>query len=147
MNIQEYIDNMVRIQKDLFSFLDYGSNIEENFSNLINLFNDLKIQENKPMITSFLHLLSNISRYHNRTPGFQGKIDRILNFFKDEIKKYYTNKEIFEIFKKSKRVLLFLLEEKMIVFDKYIVQTIIIGIYEYYNYPQYFQPEIQPFMN
>ena len=147
MNIQEYIDNMVKIQKNLFSFLDYRSDIEENFTNLINLFNDLKIQESKPILTSFLRLLSKVSQYHYRTPGFHDKIDQILSFFKEDIIKQYTNQEIFGIFQKSKRILLFLLEEKMLIFDEYIFHIITKEKYMNYDYPQYFHPEIQPFLN
>ena len=38
--------------------------------------------------------------------------------FEVEIKKYYTNLQIFNIFKSNKRILLFLYDEQIIIFDK-----------------------------
>ncbi|KAK8871372.1 hypothetical protein M9Y10_007096 [Tritrichomonas musculus] len=66
--------------------------------------------------------------------------------FKDEITKRFKNSEIFNIFKDNKRILLFLLENEIMIMDDYIVQTIITGKYLDAKYPQYFAPEIQTFM-
>ena len=43
-------------------------------------------------------------------------------YFMKIIKKYYSNAEIFDIFKSNKRLLLFLIEQKLIVFDQYCYQ-------------------------
>ena len=73
----------------------------------------------------------------------------INNFeFPHTFKRYFSYSEIFNIFKSNKRILLFLIEQQIIVIDQYIV--IRITTTEKFiesKYPQYFQPEIQPFIN
>ena len=55
---------------------------------------------------------------------------------------YFTNDEIFNIFKNNKRILLYLFDEKVIIFDQNILYKIINKNYEESNYTQYFMPEI-----
>ena len=51
------------------------------------------------------------------------------------------------IFKSNKRILLFLIEEKILTVDEYFVKQIIKDKYLKRKYPQYFTPEIRSFMN
>ena len=57
----------------------------------------------------FLYLLAFISNNHHRDFDFFEKIFKIIIQFKDIITQKFTNLEIFLIFKKNKRVLLFLI--------------------------------------
>ena len=86
---------------------------------------------------------------HHRFPNFFfSKIERILQFFKKDIRKYFSNSEIFNIFAGNKRILLFLIEQQIIIIDEYISKKIATtDKYIKGNYPQYFHPEIQPFIN
>ena len=43
MSIQQYLDNMKEFQINLLNFLEYESNVEENYQNLISKFNDIQI--------------------------------------------------------------------------------------------------------
>ena len=61
----------------------------------------------------FLYLLARISNNHIRSPEFINKIEQILNNFKDSISKYGF-KEIFNIFKGNRRVILYFIKEKII---------------------------------
>ena len=71
-----------------------------------------------------------------------------LQFFKDDIKTFFSKSAIFNIFKSNKRIILFLIEQQIIVIDEYIAKKITkTDNYNTYQYPQYFQPEIQPFIN
>ena len=148
MSFQAYLDAMKEIQENIICFLEEEANSEENFLILESKFNDIKISDSKSYLSSLMHLISKIGDNHHRFPNFFAKIERILLIFKEDIKKYFSNSEIFNIFKSNKRILLFLIEQQIIVFDEYIVKKIVnIGKYIEAKYPQYFQPEFQPFIN
>ncbi|KAK8836069.1 hypothetical protein M9Y10_040025 [Tritrichomonas musculus] len=148
VNIKEFLEVMKKIQKNLIDFLEHGDNNEEQYQNLIQIFEDIKIHDNQFKIKPLLYLILKISNNHHREPAFFSKIEKILLLFKDDIKKYFPNNELFHIFKSNKRLLLFLLEEKIMIFDEFIIKRIVNNEkYIESKYPQYFQPEIQPFIN
>ena len=148
MNSEEYLGTMKDIQENILTFLEEKDNSEENFIILESKFIDSKIKDHLYELLSLLHLISKIGNNHHRFPNFFRKIERILLIFKEDIKKYFPNSEIFNIFKNNKRILLFLIEQQIIVFDEYIAKQITKkDKYTKAKYPQYFQPEIQPFIN
>ena len=147
MDCPKYLDKMKKIQENLLEFIDNEDNVEEKFQNLINLLKDQKFRDNENDLKSFLYLVLRIANNHHRKEGFFNKIERILTFFKDEIRKFYLNFEIFNIFKSNKRILLFLIEEKFIDLDKSILSIMTTGKYLKANYPAYFSPEIHPFID
>ena len=141
MNIQQYLDEMKTIQNKLITFIEKEDDIEENFQNLSLIINDQKIQSNKHDLRLFLHFLSTFSNHHHRGPNFFDKIERILQFLKEEILNQFTNQEIFKIFVENKRILLFLIEEKILQFDEDILSSIP------ESYKPYFSIEIESFTN
>ena len=148
MSFQEYLDMMKDIQENILNFFDEEVKSEEYFLNPKTKFNNTKICDNKYDLLLLLHLISTILDNYHHFPNFFSKIEKILQFFKEDIKKYFTNSEIFNIFKSSKRILLFLVEQQIIIIDEFIAKKITnIDIYIEAKYPQYFQPEIQPFFN
>ena len=138
---------MKKIEISLLDYLDVESNIEEKYQNIKNDFIDMKIQDDKYKLKLFLYLLAQISNYHYRCANFFDKIEKIILYFKGEIKKYYSNSELFHIFNKSKRILLFLFEENLIIFNESIAKTFFTEEYFDANYLQYFLPEIKPYIN
>ncbi|KAK8883271.1 hypothetical protein M9Y10_045922 [Tritrichomonas musculus] len=147
MSICEYLDKNKNIQDALLTFLENEINTEEDFQKLILIINKQKIINDKHEFTLFLHLLSKISQNHYRNPDFISKIKRILKNFEKDIKKNLTNSEIFDIFKGNKRIILFLFDEKILKIEKNIVQKMIRKKLLKSNYPQYFLPEIKPFIS
>ena len=141
-----YLEEIKNTQQELLNFLDDDENYEENYQNLNQHLADQKIGDDQEELELFLHLLVKLSNYHHRESNFYGKIEKILLIFKEKINKNLTNSEVFNIFKSNKRILLFLIEEKMLNFDKNIVKTIAEGKYLKYNYPSYFLPEIRLFL-
>ena len=107
---EQYLEANKKIQKNLLDFIDNDENDEENFENLKHIFHDLNIQNDEYELTQLLLLISTICENHNRSPHFFIKMERILQLFKADIKKYYSNSEIFKIFSNNKRILLFLIE-------------------------------------
>ena len=147
MNIPKYIEEMRNIQMKLLNYLDDDDRCEENYQNLKDIINDIQIQNNPHKLKSVLYMVNKISKNHYRKPNFFSKIEQILLIFKNDIKKYFSNKEIFHIFKSYKRILLFLFEENILIMDKYIVKTIMKGKYAVTNYPGYFSAEVKNFIN
>ena len=148
MFLEKYLDTMRNIQENLLVFLEDDSNTEENFQNLLKILDDQRINENRQNFKLLLHLIVKISKNHHRGPNFFSKIEKILRNFKIDIGKYFSNIDIFKIFKSNKRLLLFLHEEQIMKIDGQIAQIIITGKkYQSKEYPQYFAPEIKPFIN
>ena len=147
MSSQEHLDMMKDIQESILNFLEEEAKSEENLLILEDKFDNSKINGNQYDLLSLLHLISKIVNNFHRFSNFFSKIERILLFFKEGIKKYFSNSEIFNIFKSNKRILLFLIEQQIMVFDEYIVRKITkTEKYIEAKYPQYFQPEIQLFI-
>lgn len=142
MSIENYLNKMKTIQNYINKFIE-NDNIEEHYQNLIQIFNDQRIHDNCHEVKSILYLLVKLSNNHYRTPNFFSKIERILKLFLKDMQHYYSNYEIFNIFKSNKRLLLFLIEEKIITLEKSIVYLIINEKYKEANYPQYFFKEIK----
>lgn len=117
MSTQQFLDDMKKVQVNLLDFIDNESNDEDLFQKLKKLFDDQKISEDQHKLEPVLHLLTVIANDHHRGPNFFDKIEQIIKLFKDDIKKYFTNWQIFTIFKSSKRILLILIEEGMLTLD------------------------------
>lgn len=145
-SIDKFLEKFKIIQEKILDFLEEEENIEENFYNLKQLLEDTKIRECQHEIRQFLHFLIKVANNHHHASDFFKKIDLILQLFKDNINKY-KNDEIFHLFKSNKRILLFLIEEKILTVDEFFVKQIIDSNYLAKKYPQYFAPEIKPFSN
>ncbi|KAK8847022.1 hypothetical protein M9Y10_019597 [Tritrichomonas musculus] len=143
--IKDFIEKMKKIEENLLLFLDKEGNDESELTKLIQILDDQKIRENKYDLKAMLHLISRISDNYHRTRPFFGKIERILKNFESNIKNFFTNFEIFNIFKKNKRILLFLFEEKILIPDDSIAHIITSVKYRRYFYPQYFYNEFKTF--
>ena len=137
--IQEYLEKMTIIQKKLVELLEKG---EDNaITSFIN-----HIREDKTFeFNSIIHLISVISNYYHRTSSFLSKIYKILSELKKDIINHFSNYEIFVIFRKNKLILLYLLEEKILIPDQTISNIISSEKYYIKKYPHYFLPEFKSF--
>ena len=145
MSSETFVEKMKSIQNALLEFLEDKSDADDKFENLINHLSTHEIINGQHEFERFLQLINSIGNNHQRIPNFICKIERILRQFKQDLQKYFSNSEIFKIFKDNKRMLLFLLEEKMMIIDEHIFLKVL--IYEYKeNYCEYFQPEIKQFL-
>lgn len=145
MEVQEYLDKMNEIQALLLEYIDEEDNSQEKIKIIIKLFKDQKILDNKHQLTSVLYLLRSIIDYHYRTTNFFEKIFKIIQYLKEGIKKYYLNSEIYNIFN-NKRIILFLLQEKILMFDLSVFQDISIGS-RILDTGLYLFPEIKQFLD
>ena len=126
--------------------MDHGKTIFKE-PNLIKFLEDPKLQEDKYDLRTTIHLILATVKHHHRCPDYFTKVDQIFTRLKDQILKNFTNNEIFEIFKLHKRVLLFMIKEKILKLDKSIVNSMNIQNYSPDEYLFYFSPEIKPFID
>ena len=142
MEIEEYLIKMRKIQKAVLELIEADTEKDIKFHDLIELLNNLKIGENCDELKTFFHLIMQISHNHNRKQGFFSYIEKIIFFYKDNIPKYYSNWEIFTIFKNNKRILLFLINSKILTIDYYVLKRM-----KKAKYINYFFPELKNFLN
>ena len=143
---ENFLKKFKSFHAEFLGFLENEESTDEKFQNLIRLLKETKIQDCEHELRLFLHMLVEVSNNHYRGPNFFNKIEQILQFFKDDIK-MYSNKEIFNIFKSNKRILLYLIEEKILIIDEYLAKKMTNNNFLNKKYPQYFAPEIKPFIN
>ena len=120
--VLQHLEINKNIQRKILEFLEHDSDTEENYQNLIQLIEENKIKEDEFKLQELLHLISIISSHHHRGLNFFSKIERILLNFTKEIKQSLSNSEIFHIFHNNKRIILFLIEENIIIPNKQIVK-------------------------
>ena len=124
MNIDDFVEKMKNIQQILIKFLEEEINLEENYEVFVKTITEQKINEDIYQLKSVFQLINKIGCNHQRCYRFINKIEAVLKHFKKDMLQYFTNSEIFEIFKDNKRILLFLFQEKIIIIDEYIVSQL-----------------------
>ncbi|KAK8835741.1 hypothetical protein M9Y10_040560 [Tritrichomonas musculus] len=137
MSIKQFLDELKEIHKNLLEYLDNESEMEVNFQILTKNFDNYNIRKDQHILKSLLRLLLNIANNHHRHPTFFNKIEKIILIFKDQIEQSFSNIEIYNIFKENKRILLFLIEEKILKLDEQIVDKL--------SFDEYFAPEVKSF--
>ncbi|KAK8871274.1 hypothetical protein M9Y10_006990 [Tritrichomonas musculus] len=147
MEPNEYFAMMSGILNQILEYIDNESDPEIEFHSLSELLIQQEISRNKFLLKELLHLLVKISNNYHRNSGFFSKIQAILSLFKTEILKYYSNFEIFNIFKNNKRLLLYLFKNNILTPDKTIARIISKGKYQTAFYPFYFYKEFKNFFD
>lgn len=107
------------------SLLGYFENdIDYNFfsENLTQYFEKIKNPLKRDDLMIILRILVAVSNNHYRCSNFFQKIEKILLYFKCEIKKIFLNDEIFDFFKSNKRLLLFFIKENILTLNEKIVK-------------------------
>lgn len=136
---------MRKIQEHLQVYIE-NDFIEANYSNMVNFFKNQQINSNRLDLKVLLNILAKISNNHYRNTNFFEKIEKVLSLFKNDITNFFTSYEIFKIFKKNKRILLYLIKENIMTLDKEIILIMLKDKFRIQRYPEYFSPEIKPFI-
>ena len=143
------LHNLVKKEKEFYTaFMDYiedDRSTDDDFSNLLNTIYSEIIKKGRSEFTKLLQLISMIAKNHHQKANFNEKIEKILLYFTKDIKQTFDNIEIFNIFKSNKRILYFLLKNKVIIINEYITQIILSKFSK--KYPQYFFDEIRPLIH
>ena len=101
MNIQDFISQKKELQNYIFNYIDNDEDSDKNYQNLVNFITNKEIPNKRKELYEFLALLSKIINNHHRFHGFYDKISRIFEFLANDIKRIFSNFEIYNIFKDS----------------------------------------------
>lgn len=148
MRVEDQLEKMKMLHSYVLDWLGKVEDIEEHSGNLFSFIDKQNIKNSGPELKMFLHLLSKLAKNHHRTDTFFDQIFKILDQYKTNIQKFFSNSEIFKIFKSNKRILLFLFDEDILSFDESIYRIISdpsIKKYKQRKYLEYFYPEIKQF--
>lgn len=145
MTIPQFVDKMKTIEKLFASYISCDDKIEENYQNIKNFLDEHKILDNESDFQLFLRFLNMFSNHHHRTPNYFDKIEKIIQLIEEPMKTKISNFEIFQIFKRNKRILLYLIKQQILTVDKSIASIMMRKVYSAEKYPPYFYPEIKDF--
>ena len=135
MEIQAHIKEMKEIYNKLHKYICNEVNSESQLKDLIKLLKDSLKKDNSNKLREIIHIINDISDNHHRIPNFFDKIEQILLHLKDDIKKSLSNLNIFNIVKENKRLLLWFIEQKIVIVDKSIsIELFQLGYYDYLNF-------------
>lgn len=120
MNYELYLNQMREIQCNLMQFLESEGGTKD-FDEFIRFLSEMC--ENIEVFYGFLCLLSKISENYHRSATFYDKIKHILNYYRLQIKQFFTSSQLFNIFKDNNNILLlFLIKKLLIVVDHSIAE-------------------------
>ena len=128
MDIKEYFNKKRELQSRLLGLLDDEDGSDDDIQAFLDYIQTSKIKEDQNEMLKFIQLILRISENHHRTPSFFSKIYQILNFIEKEIKQTfsnYTNIELYNFFKDSKQILLFLINSKILKLDDDVISVIL----------------------
>lgn len=132
----------------VLSFIEAEDESYECYEDLSNFIKKQNFTKDNQLLRSFIDILINIINNHHRNPDFFDKITQILQLLAKNIQEQFSNKEIFNMFSDNKRVLLILIENKIILFDRNIINIITNNKDTFgYRYCYYFPKEIDQFLS
>ncbi|KAK8871744.1 hypothetical protein M9Y10_007484 [Tritrichomonas musculus] len=143
--ISKFIEENKELYNNLMLFLEDSEGNDYYFQNLIDNLNKQKTEKNHAKFEEFLQLITSIAHYHYYENLFM-KIFQILQYYKNLIMLTFSNLEIFNIFQRNKKILLFLFENKIINVDDQIYRELYLKTETNGNrYYHFFYPEIRIF--
>lgn len=149
MAFKQYIAQKKRLYISFTTYLESPINDDANeFENFTQVIQNQKIFQDKEEASHFLNLISSFIQNHHRDADFISKIQKILDFYAEEIKQALSNNEIYEIVKTNKLILLYLINKKILTINGEIFDQLSNYNYNYINldgtsYSHFFLPEIK----
>lgn len=143
IDLQVYLQMMRSVQDSILAFIEKPNINEEDFHHLKIFLKNQNFPTDRYELKTFLYLILYISNNHHRTTNFIIRIKQIILIFKEEIKKYYTNNEIFNIFKGNKFILFLLFQEKLIILNSYIESVLTSDANKNNSYKYFFYNELK----
>ena len=149
--MKRYIESVKELQNIFYEFIECNNDDDniENFQRLINYLENLGSLdnlENQSKIEEFLYLIQKVTNNHHQEPKFFDNVEKILFYFRKQIKQTFSNLNLFNFFKKNKQILLFLFEKEIITLDDNIIDSIF-SMKLRDEYIVYFSPEIKPLID
>lgn len=142
--MRECIQEKKNIYCNLIKFLENCDDSEEYFQNIIQIISQQKQEESSEKLDEILQIIINLANNCHCTETFNKNIIRIIEYYKKQIKDTFSNIEIFNIFCRNKKILLFLFKEGIITVDESICNELMSKRDPNGNcYCHFFYPEIK----
>ena len=126
MEIIQYFERKKEFYDIIYSFFNEDNEKSDSeYQNIITFLNTQQIDQDVIEMKAFLQFISKISKNHHATSLFFSKIEHILLHYKESIKQTFSNEEIFDIFKNSRRILRFIFKNGIIVVDDFILTLLL----------------------
>ncbi|KAK8876474.1 hypothetical protein M9Y10_006688 [Tritrichomonas musculus] len=143
MNISEFIAQKKELYAVILNFIENKNNSDDSSQETTNFLDTHQIRDNKEDMRLLLHLIVKITNNHHRDSNFLSKIKKLLQSLEQDIKQTFSNLEIFDLFKKSKILLLYLFEMKIVTVDETIAAFMLKKSDS--SLSKFFYNEIKPF--
>lgn len=124
MEIKELYSKRKEFYTNFLDLIECEDDFENNLQSFIDLCERERIKEKKEEFLFIINFILKISDNQYRNREFFVKIEKILLYFKDTIKKTFSNFGFHQKCKNNKRILSFLYKEKVFEFDDQILQNI-----------------------
>ena len=119
---KDYIERKKDLQKALLSFIQGEEEESEEKSNeLDESIKGEDFKNNRGELKLFLHLLLRIANDFHRSLFFFQRIEKIFQLIKSYIRYHLTNSELLELFAENKRILLLLIENRILNLDEEVI--------------------------
>lgn len=118
MEVEEYINKMINIQNNILDYMNDVDNDNFMFENLYQSIDDLKVLEDSLTLKSLLILIHKITYNHHFNTNQIPKIQKIFKYLQNSINHMISNKELYHIFENNIRMLIILIEEKILNNDE-----------------------------
>ena len=106
---------------------------------------DQEISKSVTDLRDFLSFIVIISEHHHRSSSFSSKIEKVLNYLRDDIINKLSKEQIFDIFSKCKLLLSILFKNNILAFDG-LIYNLILETKDNQTY-QFFYKEIKNFLD
>lgn len=144
IKIENYIKQKKEMHSLLLEYIDNEENDDCGFDNFTKFVDNTNTLQDVEELKILLRLIVKISKYHYRMPNFFSKLERIILHYQKYIKQTLSNLEIYELFKNSKRILLFLFEKGILIKDMTIINKLLLKVDPNgVQYCHFFFPEIE----
>ena len=126
MDAQNLLSLRKQIYDKILMYIDSAVEDEDEnlYSDLIDILQSSNITENEHELKELFILISHIEMYHHPYHPHLSKIEKILQYLLKDIKQEMLGYEICNIFRKNRRILLYLLQSELISIDDSIIQLI-----------------------
>ncbi|KAK8843295.1 hypothetical protein M9Y10_025150 [Tritrichomonas musculus] len=151
--MENYIQDKELLYNAILEFIDYPNDNSNNsgselcFYSLTKIIKNQQIEKDREEMQEFLQIIKSIIDNHHRDNNFLPKLEKIFQYYKNQIKQTLSNIEIYHIFESNKKVLLYLLQNNIVTITDSIYSEMINKVESNGNrYCYFFYPEIENFV-
>ena len=118
MEVEEYVKKRKELYSCLLNFIDTNDDSDKKFQEMVTILKKQDILTDKEQTLEILTLISKIEENHHRTPDFQGKLEKIIEYILQEHETSISSMEIYKTFSQNKLLLIYLIEHRFLNIDK-----------------------------